>query len=537
MAKKSDSQKANKHQFNDEEKNELSEKIFNSDSSLTNGINMGENISLNSPNEKQDQLNNLFVFEFDNSNDTLTIKKDGKVVAGPWIVCGKDGERGKSAYEEWAVENPGSFNDFINSLKGEKGSNGKNGASAFELWLQQQAPEHRGNIQDFFNWLKGEHGDNGKNGATAYEIWLTQGNKGSEKDFIDSLKGEAGKSGDNGKSTYDAWLSLGNHGSKEDFLKSLKGSDGLAGKNGMVGKDGDSAYQTWLKEGYKGDEGDFLKWIQEARKGEKGDNGRQGKSAYEIWLEEGNQGTKAEFLGSLRGRDGQMPPYPEYGYKNVKDFQCPEIKINPNLIILTEKVIDNRIPENIIEETIDEIKELRAQGREKENYGDWFKESMWWCAGADKALLRMCPSDHTKNAGIGTIILFTGLMAALSGFIAFSCVFDVLWACIFFAIFWGSLIFFLDRFITNTMGVGKKVSIYIYGLPRIIISIFLAIVISAPLELIIFDKEIQTKINNEIRVENSKKAKSIFSEKLELNNAIKERDSIKLELKTMERGY
>ena len=69
----------------------------------------------------------------------------------------------------------------------------------------------------------GEKGEQGANGKSAYEIWLDLGNKGTEEDFLNSLKGQVGKQGANGKSAYEIWLDLGNVGSKEDFLNWLRG--------------------------------------------------------------------------------------------------------------------------------------------------------------------------------------------------------------------------------------------------------------------------------------------------------------------------
>ncbi len=40
---------------------------------------------------------------------------------------------------------------------------------------------------------------------------------------------------------------------------------------------------------------------------------------------------------------------------------------------------------------------------------------LWTCAGVNKDVLKQCPSDYAKYAGIGGTILFTALMAALSG--------------------------------------------------------------------------------------------------------------------------
>ncbi len=128
----------------------------------------------------------------------------------------------------------------------------------------------------------------------------------------------------------------------------------------------------------------------------------------------------------------------------------------------------------------------------------WLNEFLWSCAGVNKPILRRCPSDYAKYAGIGGTILFTALMACFSGGYALSFVFGEWWIGVIFGIFWGLLIFNLDRFIVNTMYSDGKVTISWQelksGLPRIIMAIFLGIVISYPLELKIFDDEIQVKI-------------------------------------------
>lgn len=128
----------------------------------------------------------------------------------------------------------------------------------------------------------------------------------------------------------------------------------------------------------------------------------------------------------------------------------------------------------------------------------WLNEFLWSCAGVNKKVLRQCPSDYAKYAGIGGTILFTALMACFSGGYALSFVFGKWWIGLIFGIFWGLLIFNLDRFIVNTMYSDGKVTIgwqeLKSGMPRIIMAIFLGIVISYPLELKIFDDEIQVKI-------------------------------------------
>ena len=104
-----------------------------------------------------------------------------------------------------------------------------------------------------------------------------------------------------------------------------------------------------------------------------------------------------------------------------------------------------------------------------------------------------------------------------------------------FALFWSAMIFFLDRFITNTMYSDGKTTISWLelrsALPRILISIFLGIVISAPLELKIFNTEIKEYIVSQ-KIESNNKylsAKNLYdiqsnNVKDEINQFIKQKE-------------
>lgn len=82
---------------------------------------------------------------------------------------------------------------------------------------------NEGTIVDFINSLHGEKGDDGK---SAYDLWIEEGHQGTISDFLESLKG---------KSAYQIWLDLGNQGTEQDFIDSLKGADG------------DDAFEVWKK--------------------------------------------------------------------------------------------------------------------------------------------------------------------------------------------------------------------------------------------------------------------------------------------------
>lgn len=121
-----------------------------------------------------------------------------------------------------------------------------------------------------------------------------------------------------------------------------------------------------------------------------------------------------------------------------------------------------------------------------------------FCAAANKALLLRCPaSEHHKYASIGATIFFTGVLAALSGGYALYTVFNSVPVAIALGLFWGTLIFNLDRFIVSTLKKGgRRISLFIQVIPRLLLAVFLAIVISKPLELRIFQQEIHERLHD-----------------------------------------
>ncbi|MBR5237562.1 MAG: DUF4407 domain-containing protein [Paludibacteraceae bacterium] len=127
-----------------------------------------------------------------------------------------------------------------------------------------------------------------------------------------------------------------------------------------------------------------------------------------------------------------------------------------------------------------------------------FNEFFWICSGANRHILRQCPTEYSKYFGIGGTIFFTAAMAMLSGGYAFYTIFDSINLAIIFGVFWGLLIFNLDRFIVNTMYSDGKHTIswgeFVAGLPRLVIALFLGVVISTPLEMKIFEDRIESQI-------------------------------------------
>lgn len=124
------------------------------------------------------------------------------------------------------------------------------------------------------------------------------------------------------------------------------------------------------------------------------------------------------------------------------------------------------------------------------------KEFFWFCAGTNRSLLNRCPTEASKFTSIGAAVFFTGVLAALSGGYGFYTVFENPWWATAFGLLWGTVIFNLDRFIVATMRKkhNQKWLEFLQASPRIVLAVLLAIVISKPLELRIFKKEIDRKL-------------------------------------------
>lgn len=484
-------------------------------------------------------------------------------------VKGKDGA---DAYHLWKNgQRAGadtSFEAFLEAFKGADGQQGLQGPAGpkgepGDVWVPMMSPD--GDTVYFRNsageetsrfpirGLRGEQGLQGIQGPTGPqgekgEAWIpivtgdgcyiyfrSPSGEETERFLIKGVKGDQGEQGVQGvrgetgpvyvpRINADGTLSWTNNG--DDLPNptpvNIKGERGEKGDTGVT-------FQPVVKDG-------VLYWINDQGKenpdpvriagpqGERGETGQRGLSAYEIWLKAGNLGTEEDFLASLKGEQGDPFDPTKIVEFNVEDYTCPIQMIDTQLIV--DKCNPHDDAESLINQRVADIEQLRAEGREQAtgfkywiNPVNFLKEFTWICAGADRPLLRRCPGDHSKYVGIGTVILFTALMAWFSSFIAMQLVFDIHvppgtkgWSlikanlpAIAFATFWSAMIFCLDRFITNTMYSDGKVSIskqeFFSGLPRIVIAIFLGIIISAPLELKIFADTISQEMDDQIEKE------------------------------------
>lgn len=143
----------------------------------------------------------------------------------------------------------------------------------------------------------------------------------------------------------------------------------------------------------------------------------------------------------------------------------------------------------------------------------WVMKQLWKAAGGDRYILeRATYSDQIKYMCLGGIVFATGAMAGLAGGYAFYTIFSpkgsaledsihfpTVALSIVFGIVWGLMIFNIDRFIVTSTGKGdgtEKITRdeFKSAIPRIIMGAIIAITISKPIEIRMFQTEINIKL-------------------------------------------
>ena len=138
----------------------------------------------------------------------------------------------------------------------------------------------------------------------------------------------------------------------------------------------------------------------------------------------------------------------------------------------------------------------------KRMISDFLKKWFLFCSGAylDILLQDDCKNEHNKYIGIGTSVFFTGVFAFMSSYYAIFIVFKSTVIAIVIGIVWGCFIFSLDRYIVATLKKENRKGIMAYLIeivkasPRFVLAIFLSSIISKPLELKLFEREIENEL-------------------------------------------
>lgn len=190
----------------------------------------------------------------------------------------------------------------------------------------------------------------------------------------------------------------------------------------------------------------------------------------------------------------------------------------------------------------------------------------WNCAGGDQYILeRATYSDQIKYMCLGGIVFATGAMAGLAGGYGFYTIFSpkgvdttssnsldipTVFLSVIFGLIWGLMIFNIDRFIVTSTGKGDGTEAITWdefksAIPRIIMGAIIAMTISKPIEIRMF----QTEINNELykkqlelQKEFEKKTTLNFEERLkvvenDLGSVGEQRQDLINRIKVAEQAY
>lgn len=160
----------------------------------------------------------------------------------------------------------------------------------------------------------------GKDGKSAYEIWLEAGNTGTVDDYLESLKGEKGDKGDQGIQGIQGEQGIqGDKGDKGDT-----GATGPQGPQGETGPQGEQGIQGIQGEtgpaGPQGETGAVGPQGPQGEKGDTGDTGPEGPQGIQgIQGEQGPQGATGP--QGEKGDTGPQGPQGEQGVQGEQGIQ------------------------------------------------------------------------------------------------------------------------------------------------------------------------------------------------------------------------
>lgn len=142
-----------------------------------------------------------------------------------------------------------------------------------------------------------------------------------------------------------------------------------------------------------------------------------------------------------------------------------------------------------------------------------------------------------KFLGIGAVILMTGILASLSGGYAIYTIFRTPLLAASFGMLWGLLIFFLDFFLVSSLKKQDRISKEMpFAIPRFILAILIAIVISKPIELKLFEREINVEIEAMQSTKNLETSDLVDREFGEISLLTQENERLKADIAAKEQS-
>jgi hypothetical protein len=117
--------------------------------------------------------------------------------------------------------------------------------------------------------------------------------------------------------------------------------------------------------------------------------------------------------------------------------------------------------------------------------------------GVDEHLLDRVWEERTRYSGLGAIVLGTAIMAALSMLDAMDQIFGPVWpALLLVALFWGTFIFGIDRWLIASTH-GARSGRWRIFIPRFVLALFFGVIIATPLVLTVFGSEVVSQAQDD----------------------------------------
>ena len=158
---------------------------------------------------------------------------------------------------------------------------------------------------------------------------------------------------------------------------------------------------------------------------------------------------------------------------------------------------------------------------------NFVKSFLFFSAGLEREIVvkKEFGVEHSKYEAVGATVLFTAVLASISGGYALYTVFFNEIISILLGFFWGVGIFTIDRLVvigitrkSNSEGLFAFIKSFGPVVPRIVLAIFIGYLVSEPIKLRIFQSQIQVKAEDIFK---DKAAKSFEDEKKKVEDGIK----------------
>jgi len=123
-------------------------------------------------------------------------------------------------------------------------------------------------------------------------------------------------------------------------------------------------------------------------------------------------------------------------------------------------------------------------------------DSLAVLGGADLRVLKRASSEKNGLVSLGLVVLSTAVVAAVSmAFAIANAMGQPLAAAIVFGVVWGGIILALDRLLIKSMQGIYGAKALLYAIPRLIMAVVIGVVVSIPITLQIFEREIVNQVH------------------------------------------